>query len=512
MENHPIAPHPIIGWEQTMPVPDGHQFNSYLQARNGRLFFKELDLTNLFTGDGADQGLGRTLPSPLEIVYLPLIRRQIGQMNAIFEEAIAEVGYDGRFLYAYASKANAAEEVIRTTLGAGAHHEMSSTIDVDIARLMRARGLLPPERMVICNGFKAAGTLYAANIVQFKDEHANLIPVLENLDELAPLLTSGKPFDVGLRQKTYGPNLTESAMENANSRFGMHLADIWKAADYIAAAPNLTLKMYHAMVGSQMIDKAAFVDYLKPGIEVYARLRRRYPTLQIFNFGGGMPVAMTLDFTFDYRAFARRLLTTLQEICGRYGVPVPDVMGEFGRYTMAEHGAHLFQVIAAKDNNSDLPWYIIDGSIMSSFPDSWALGEHFICLPLNHLDRPFQQVQLGGITCDSDDVYPPKQSPAPLYLPVETDGLYLGFFGIGAYQEMLGGVRGSKHCVLPEAYELIVDWDGANGRRANGRRANGRRANGWREGRFQFEILRGQTPQDVLKNLGYRTAQDAATR
>jgi arginine decarboxylase len=126
---------------------------------------------------------------------------------------------------------------------------------------------------------------------------------------------------------------------------------------------------------------------------------------------------------------------------------------------------------------------LIDGSIMSSFPDSWALGEHFIVLPLNHLDKPFRQVQLGGMTCDSDDVYPPKPSKSPLYLPVESDDLYVGFFSIGAYQEMLGGVRGSKHCVLPEAYELIIDRQ--------------------EDGAYMFELIKGQTPADVLRNLGY---------
>jgi arginine decarboxylase len=130
-----------------------------------------------------------------------------------------------------------------------------------------------------------------------------------------------------------------------------------------------------------------------------------------------------------------------------------------------------------------LPWYIIDGSIMSSFPDSWALGEHFTVLPLNHLDKAFRQVRLGGITCDSDDVYPPRSSLSPLYLPVETEALYLGFFGIGAYQEMLGGARGSKHCMLPEASELIVDRN--------------------ERGQYQFQFIQGQTPGDVLRNLGY---------
>jgi arginine decarboxylase len=473
---------PVIGWERREPAPN-QSFNDYLCSRNGRLFFHDLDLTHLFLGDGEGPDLGRTLPSPLEIVYLPRIRRQIAFMNEVFAQVSGELGYDGRFHYAYASKANAAEEVIRTTLGAGAHHEMSSTVDVDIARIMIERGRLPPERIIVCNGFKPEGSAYALNIVQLRRQHEHVIPVLEDLSELPPLLESGLAFEVGLRQKSYGAHAGEAEMNAANSRFGMDLDNLWKAADYLAAAPNLTLKMHHAMVGSQIVPPEAFVDRLKPSIEVYARLRQRHPSLSIFNFGGGMPVGMTLEFDYDYGAFARGLLSTMQSVCGRYRVPVPDIMGELGRYTTAEHGAHLFQVKMVKENNSDLPWYIIDGSIMSSFPDSWCLGEHFTVLPLNHLDKPFQQVQLGGITCDSDDVYPPKGGETPLYLPVETENLYLGFFSIGAYQEMLGGVRGSKHCVLPEAKELIVDQD--------------------ENGRLHFEIISAQTEEEVLMNLGY---------
>lgn len=477
-----LPPHPVIGWEQETAVPHDQQFNSYLHAHNGHLHMEGLDLAQFFLPE-APQGFDQVLPSPLEIVYLPLIRRQIHKMNQIFAEVIAELGYDGRFHYTYASKANAAEEVIRTTLSTGANHEMSSTVDVDIARMMIKRGLLTPDRLIVCNGFKGPNSQYAANLLQLRLMHENLIPVIEDLGEIALFLSSGTPFDVGLRQKSYGHNETLAEIDRANSRFGLNTDDMWKAAAYIAAAPNLTLKMYHYMVGSQLTNIPDFISSLKPGIELFARLRQRYPSLSIFNFGGGMPVAMTLDFDFDYHEFVRQLLTALQEACQRYNVPVPDVMGEFGRYTTSEHGAHLFKIITVKENGSKLPWYIIDGSIMSSFPDSWALAEHFIVLPLNHLDKPFQQVQLGGLTCDSDDVYPPKPSHSPLYLPVETDELYIGFFSIGAYQEMLGGVKGSKHCVLPEAYELVIDQDG--------------------DGRFQFQIMRGQTADDVLRNLGY---------
>jgi arginine decarboxylase len=195
---------------------------------------------------------------------------------------------------------------------------------------------------------------------------------------------------------------------------------------------------------------------------------------------------MTLDFKFDYEAFAKGLLETIADICHQYDIPVPDVMGEMGRFTVAEHGAHLFKIQTIKENGSQLPWYIINGSIMTSFPDSWALGEHFIVLPLNHLDKPFRQVQLGGITCDSDDIYPPEGSTAPLYLPVVEKDLYIGFFGIGAYQEMLGGVGGSKHCVIPEADELIIDRD--------------------QDGDYQFQVIPGQGPDKVIGNLGYKNA------
>jgi arginine decarboxylase len=481
---------PVVGWESEAPVPNQHIFNSFLSARNGRLFLEDLDLAQLVMGGGSnqglsenDQGLGEHLPSPLEIVYLPLIRTKIEQMQAVFAKALAQTGYAGRFHYAYTSKANVAEEVVRTAVRTGVNYEITSAIDIAIVRLLMAGGHLSPNVRVICNGFKQEGSTYSKEIVQLQRERGKVLPVLEDREELPPLVKSGLTFEVGVRHKTYGHHHTGAEMEANNSRFGLTNEELWALAEEIEAAPNLELKLYHAMVGSQNTDVADFLERLTPPMHTYAQLRQKFPSLSIFDFGGGMPAPMTLDFNFDYAAFAEGLLTRLQEVCGQYNVPVPDVLGEFGRYTVTEHGAHLFKVAVVKENGSKYPWYIINGSIMSSMPDSWALGEHFIVLPLNNLDKPFRQVQLGGITCDSDDVYPPKSSSTPLYLPVDTEDLHLGFFSIGAYQEMLGGAGGSKHCLLPEATELLIERDS--------------------EGRYDFQVIPGQNSDRVLKNLGY---------
>ena len=169
--------HPIIGWEHESPVPN-HEFNSFLASRNGRLFYEDLDLAQLVHGGGQDQGLGRTLPSPLEIIYLPMLRQKVAELNSVFAEVAAEIGYAGRFHYTYASKANTAEEVVHAVLDAGANYEMSSQFDTVIVQTMQTSGVLSPERMVIANGFKPAGSGYAHSLVQLKRVHDNLIPVL----------------------------------------------------------------------------------------------------------------------------------------------------------------------------------------------------------------------------------------------------------------------------------------------------------------------------------------------
>ena len=478
-----------IGWQSPTPVPDGHSFNRFLGTTNGRLQAHGLELVAFFEPDhAAAPGLpAEAMPSPLEIAFLPNIRGQVAAMNRRFRRAIDELGYPAPFHFAFASKANTAEEIVRSTLTAGAHHEMSSDVDVEIARRMIRAGLLPGDRLVLANGFKGPGSAYARNLLELGREHPRLVPILEDASELESFTDSGVAFEFGIRIKK--PREASGAGER-DSRFGVDAAEAERLAAKIDRTSKASFVLLHAMFGSATDTPEEFVAALEPALDLYTRLARRHQHLRFFDFGGGVPGRTTLDDSFDYDRFARRLLETAIERCAAHGARPPELIGEFGRYTVSEHAAHLFQVITVKDNGSTLPWYLVNGSIMSSFPDAWALGEHFICLPLNHLDRPFRRVRLGGITCDRDDVYPPRGSAVPLFLPDMTAAadtaekpLHIGFFSVGAYQEMLGGVRGSKHCVLPEATELLIDRD---------------------ENRvLACELLPGHTTEDVLHNLGY---------
>ena len=465
------------------PYQDGQSIGHDLTVRGGRLFFGDVDLLRLATQalPGQDAPLG----TPLEVVYLPKITSQVQRMRDWFAAASAEVGYPGGFEYAFASKANSSEEVTRTALAAGVHYETSSAADVDIVQYALNHGLMPPDRLTINNGFKVPGSDYSKKIIALRASgYENIIPVFEDEDEIEPFIESGLSFQVGLRQKIDQFARDIDGIARSDIRFGMDSETMHRAAQRITAAPNLTPVMYHAMQSDVSTDPDGWLAGFRASMHVYAALARENPTIHMYNWGGGFPARLGDLAKFDYPGFITRLLRIAQEVSAEEGVPPPTLVGEYGRYTTAEHGFTLFKILKSKRNGSRLPWYMIDGSVMSSFPDAWALGLEFLVLPLNHLDQPFQAVRLGGLTCDTDDVYPKPSTAGHIFLPVETDNLYIGFFGVGSYQEILGGIRGVKHCLLPEATELIVSDRP--------------------DGELSYRVLPGQTYEEILHLLGYR--------
>jgi arginine decarboxylase len=87
-------------------------------------------------------------------------------------------------------------------------------------------------------------------------------------------------------------------------------------------------------------------------------------------------------------------------------------------------------------------------SFFQSIPDAWAIGQIFPVAPISHLDQtPSMHSILQDLTCDSDGtlkLYPGNSSVnSTLLLPPyeATNPYYLGFFLVGAYQEILGNLH-----------------------------------------------------------------------
>ena len=89
--------------------------------------------------------------------------------------------------------------------------------------------------------------------------------------------------------------------------------------------------------------------------------------------------------------------------------------------------------------------YVCNFSVFQSMLDHWALGQLFPIMPVHHLDKqPDRQATLVDITCDSDgkvskfiDLDDMKDT-LPLHRLVPGEPYYIGFFLMGAYQDIMG--------------------------------------------------------------------------
>lgn len=417
----------------------------FLTRSNGDLYLGgRVNLNELADSHGA----------PLEVVYTPQITAQVTRMQHWAEQARVQSAYPGRFLYAYATKANFAAEAVQTALEAGVHYETSAAADLIIAHSLFRQGVLPSDRLICCNGSKEPNYLRAIRDLRLAGCE-RVIPVLDDLDELDALLDTPAPLMFGVRERAAG---NRDGRHPGNDRFGLTSAEIEQAATNIANSDH-TLVLYHAMIGSQVEDEAHFLATLRQSVLNYCRLRQQVPTLRYFNFGGGVPTAgYTLGFSFDYAGFLAKLMATIRAVCAEHAVPAPDLIGEFGRYTVATHSVYLLEVGAVKAGQPGEPdWYLVNGSMMVALPDSILVdGQEFVIVPLNGWERPVQAVRLAGRrTCDSDDVYPRPERP-PLMLPELGPGLVLAICGVGAYQQMISGRGGAHHCLSPEPERVII--------------------------------------------------------
>ncbi|MHB1239446.1 MAG: biosynthetic arginine decarboxylase, partial [Gammaproteobacteria bacterium] len=92
--------------------------------------------------------------------------------------------------------------------------------------------------------------------------------------------------------------------------------------------------------------------------------------------------------------------------------------------------------------------YFCNLSVFQSLPDVWAIDQIFPIVPLHRLDEaPARRAVIQDLTCDSDgriDHYVDRdgiETTLPLHACHPRESYLLGFFLVGAYQEILGDMH-----------------------------------------------------------------------
>lgn len=454
--------------EQTFEFPQKE-----FRVENNELYFNDVPLMKLIKEYG----------TPLKVTYLPKISENIKIAQKLFGDAMAKFNYKGKYLYSYCTKSSHYKFIFDEALKNDVHIETSSAFDIPIVRKLLKEGKITKDTYVICNGFKRP--LYRQYISELLNEgFKNCIPILDDLTEIKFYDENIKvPYDLGIRLAAD----EEPKFEFYTSRLGIRYTDVRDLYnEVIAPSPTANLKMLHFFINTGIRDTAYYWSELSRFMYKYCELKKICPTLDTVDIGGGFPIKSSMHFDFDYKYITEQIIENIQWICKKNHVETPNIITEFGSYTVAESGALLYQILNQKLQNDKELWYMIDGSFITHLPDAWGLNQKFIMLAVNKWAENFHRVNLGGLTCDSMDYYNSEAHSSEVFLPKIENGepLYIGFFHTGAYQDTLGGVGGLQHCLIPAPKHVLIDKDA--------------------KGKIKTRLFRDeQTSSSMLKILGY---------
>ena len=447
--------------------------HEYLSVRDNTLFYKNINLYDV----------AKKYDSPLEVAYLDIISEQIIKLKGLFENSIRKYNYLGTYNYAYATKANYYCEVVSTACKNIKFIETSSAYDINIIIKLVELNIIDSTYTIICNGFK--NEKYIDSIIKLLNMKINVIPIIENDMELESLIKTEEKMQVGIR---YNSDFDSKLIKNnfkdideLDNRFGFEENEVYDVAKKIRNSNNLTLKVFHFHFGGTITDISNYIKGYANIFRIYCILKMQYDELQYFDFGGGFPVKYALDYSFDYEKLVDSIVSKSKEIADLAKITHPDLIGEHGRYTVADHSFFIYKLDFNKQNNNI--WYILNTSIMNMTPDAWAIDQEFTILPVNHWNKEFQLVLIGGETCDPDDRYYLNNNNIEVSMPKINNGeeLYVAVFSVGAYQESISGVGGVHHCMIPEGEEVIISGDGKK----------------------ELKVSGVQTKEEMLDILGY---------
>jgi arginine decarboxylase len=430
--------------DQTFQFPT-EEFDT---TNGGELRYRDIPMMDLVQKFG----------SPLRFSYLPKISENIQKVKSWFSDAFSKHNYAGKYHYCYCTKSSHFKYILEEALKNDVHIETSSAFDLDIIKSLHSSGKLDKQRFIICNGYKTDA--YVKNILELIElGFENLHIILDSTEEIDQFANeTAKNINVGIRIASE----EEPKFEFWTSRLGIGYQFIVPFyEEKIKPLSNVRLTMLHFFINTGIADTSYYWNELNKCLNVYTELAASTPYLEHLNIGGGFPIKRNLSITYDYAYMVDEIVQQVQSKCIDAGISQPNLFTEFGSYTVGESGGTIYKVLGQKKQNDRERWNMIDSSFMTTLPDAWAINERFILLPLNRWNHEYERVLLGGLTCDSDDYYNSEQHVNAIYLPKfdSEKPLYLGFFNTGAYQEILSGSGGVKHCLIPEPKKVIIDRD-----------------------------------------------------
>ncbi|HEU4647479.1 MAG TPA: biosynthetic arginine decarboxylase [Gemmatimonadales bacterium] len=303
---------------------------------------------------------------PLLLRFSDILKSRIEALASVFQAAIQESGYEGKYTTVYPIKVNQQRHVVQEIVEFGSAHGVGLECGSK-PELQAVLGLNEStNHLIICNGYKDEEFMRLALMGQ-KLGHTVII-VLEQLNELDVLLQVADEMKVvptaGVRIKLATEGSGRWAKSGGEkSKFGLSAVELVRLLDRLERLGRKDiLKLVHFHLGSQITD----IRHIKAGLEEigrhYGELHRMGFNLQFVDVGGGLGVdydgsrsTRPASVNYTMREYANDVVYTLGTVCRTEELPMPHIISESGRALTAHHALLLVSVTDIESQVEPVP-------------------------------------------------------------------------------------------------------------------------------------------------------------
>ena len=298
----------------------------------------------------------RGLTPPVLIRFTDILEKRIEEIQAAFQKAISEYGYQGRYHGVYPVKVNQGKQVVEDIVDFGQSYDFGLEAGTKAELLIVLASLDNLKAPIVCNGYK--DDEYIEMALWATKMGRKVIIVVEKPSELDLIIRWSRKLKVkpliGVRAKlsARGRGKWEGSGGD-KSKFGLFPSEIIDAVEKLKNAGLLgCLQLLHFHLGSQITSIQSIKDAMRESTRIFVELVRMGVKVKYFDVGGGLAVDydgsktnFSSSANYSIEEYASDVVSALAEICEEQNIPHPHIISESGRALVAYHSVLVFNVL-----------------------------------------------------------------------------------------------------------------------------------------------------------------------
>lgn len=299
----------------------------------------------------------RDLQMPVLLRIENILDAQVYRLNHAFRNAIEKEGYAGQYRGVYPIKVNQQAQIVEqiAQFGARFHHGFEVGSKPEMIAALSA--LEEPGSLIICNGYKDEEFIDLA-LQAVKLGHQCFI-VLETPAELSLVIDRSRAQSIepllGVRMKmTTQVSGHWNSTSGDRSVFGLTTVQLIEVVDKLKSEQLLhCLRLLHCHLGSQIPNIHEIRQGVVEACRCYADLAGEGASMGHINMGGGLAVDYTgtksnddgQSRNYSLDEYCCDIVSAIKQTLEPYEIPLPTIVTESGRATVAHSSVLLFNVL-----------------------------------------------------------------------------------------------------------------------------------------------------------------------